>query len=225
MTDVNRKALVGLMQMVITLPLLVFLPAWTLHYWQAWVCLVSFFVPVTVITVVLMKTDPELLERRTKAGAGAEKEKGQKVIQSFASLVFVAMFVVPALDHRFRWSQVPAWAAIGGDLLVVLGFVFVYRVFKENSFTSGVIEVAAGQKLVTSGPYALVRHPMYLGSLVMLTGIPLGLGSLWGLLTVATMALVIVWRLLEEETFLVGHLAGYEEYRERVKYRLVPLVW
>ena len=213
MTDVNRKALVGLMQMVITLPLLVFLPAWTLHYWQAWVCMMSFFVPVTIITVVLMKTDPELLERRTKAGAGAEKEKGQKVIQSFAAVVFVAMFVVPA------------WAAIAGDVLVVLGFVFVYRVFKENSFTSGVIEVAAGQKLVTSGPYALVRHPMYLGSLVMLTGIPLGLGSLWGLLTVATMALVIVWRLLQEETFLIGHLAGYGEYRERVKYRLVPLVW
>jgi protein-S-isoprenylcysteine O-methyltransferase Ste14 len=222
MTDVNRKALAGLMRMMITLPLLVFLPAWTLHYWQAWLCMISFFVPVTIITVVLMKTDPELLERRVKV---AEKEKGQKVIQSFGVVAFVAMFVVPALDHRFRWSQVPAWVAIAGDVLVVLGFVFVYLVFKENSFTSGVIEVAAGQKLVTSGPYALVRHPMYLGSLVMLMGIPLGLGSLWGLLTVFTMALVIILRLLQEETFLIGHLAGYGEYRERVKYRLVPLVW
>jgi protein-S-isoprenylcysteine O-methyltransferase Ste14 len=222
MTNVNRKALAGLMRMMITLPLLVFLPAWTLHYWQAWLCMISFFVPVTIITVVLMKTDPELLERRVKV---AEKEKGQKVIQSFGVVAFVAMFVVPALDHRFGWSQVPGWVAIAGDVLVVLGFVFVYLVFKENSFTSGVIEVAAGQKLVTSGPYALVRHPMYLGSLVMLMGIPLALGSLWGLLTMVTMALVIISRLLQEETFLVGHLAGYGEYRERVKYRLVPLVW
>ena len=213
------------MQMVITLPLLVFLPAWTLRYWQAWACLLSFFVPVTIITVLLMKTNPELLERRMKAGAGAEKEKGQKIIQSFALVAFVAMFVLPALDHRYRWSEVPAWVAIGGDVLVVLGFVFVYRVFMENSFTSGVIEVAAEQKVVTSGPYALVRHPMYLGSLVMLMGIPLGLGSLWGLLTVAVMTAVIVWRLLAEETFLTAQLSGYEEYRERVKYRLVPLVW
>jgi len=225
MKDVNRRALLGLIRMVIVMPALVFFPAWTLHYWQAWVCLLAFFASVTAITVYLMKRNPELLARRMKAGATAEKEKSQKIIQTFGAIAFVAIFVVPALDHRYVWSTVPIYAEIAGDVLIVLGFAFVFWVFKVNTFTSGVIEVAADQTVITSGPYTLVRHPMYFGALVMLLGIPLGLGSLWGLLSFVGIAAVIAWRSLEEERFLVENLAGYAAYKEKVKHRLAPLVW
>jgi protein-S-isoprenylcysteine O-methyltransferase Ste14 len=225
MKDVNREAMRGMLRMFLLLPLLVFLPAWTLNYWQAWLCLGVFFACVIAITTYLMKANPALLERRLKAGASAEKEKSQKVIQSLAAVAFVALFVLPGLDHRFSWSAVPAFAVIAGDALIVVGFVFVLWVFKVNSFTSGVIEVAAEQEMIATGPYAMVRHPMYLGSLVMLLGIPLGLGSWCGELAIVPMTIVIIWRLIEEERFLGERLVGYTQYKERVRYRLVPTVW
>ncbi len=166
--------------MFIILPALVFVPAWTLNYWQGWACLASFFVPAIAISVWAAKNDPALLERRLKAGPGGEKELGQKVVQLVAGVAFIADFAVSALDHRLGWSSVPAYAAIAGDALIVLGFVIVYRVFKVNSFTSGIIEVAAEQKVISTGPYSVVRHPMYTGSLMTLFAIPLALGSWLG---------------------------------------------
>jgi protein-S-isoprenylcysteine O-methyltransferase Ste14 len=166
-----------------------------------------------------------LLERRVNAGPGAEKEKSQKVIQFLAAIAFIAVFVFCAIDHRLRWSAVPPYVAIAGDVLVALGLVIIFVVFKENTFTSGIIEVEAGQKVISTGPYALVRHPMYLGALVMLLGVPLALGSWWGLFTIIPIALVIVWRLLDEEQFLAKNLSGYLEYRNNVRYRSVPFIW
>jgi protein-S-isoprenylcysteine O-methyltransferase Ste14 len=129
------------------------------------------------------------------------------------------------MDHRFAWSRVPVVVEIAGDVLIALGFAFVFWVFKVNSFTSGVIEVAPDQRLITSGPYAIVRHPMYLGALVMLLGIPLSLDSFWGLLAIIFMTGIIVLRLLDEERFLAKNLTGYGAYMEHVHYRLVPFVW
>jgi protein-S-isoprenylcysteine O-methyltransferase Ste14 len=172
-----------------------------------------------------MQHDPALLKRRISAGAGAEKEKSQKIIQSFSSIAFIALFVVSAFDHRFRWSPVPELLAIVGDLLIVLGFVFVFCVFPANSFTSGIIEVAADQPVISTGPYGLVRHPMYLGALIMLIGIPIALGSWWGEIAIVPMILGLAWRLLDEEKFLVKNLHGYDEYQQKVKYRLAPFVW
>ena len=194
---------------------LVFLPAGTLDYWQAWIFLGAFFAPVLVITIYLMKNDPGLLERRMTAGPLDEKETSQKVIQFLATIAFIAVMLVPALDHRFAWSAVPPYVVAVGDILVVLGFYFVFLVFKENTFTSALIELSTNQKVITTGPYALIRHPMYMGALIMLVGVPLALGSWWGLLTVVPMTLVIVWRLLGEEKFLVKNLAGYSEYQTR----------
>jgi len=139
--------------------------------------------------------------------------------------VFLALIVVSALDHRFAWSPVPALGVISGDGLIILGFVFVFLVFKVNTFTSGIIEVAAGQEVISTGPYSLVRHPMYLGALILLMGIPMALGSWWGEIAMAPMIAVLVWRLLDEERFLVRNLPGYEEYRRKVTYRLAPFVW
>jgi protein-S-isoprenylcysteine O-methyltransferase Ste14 len=204
---------------------LLFLPAWTLDYWQAWVFLAVFFVPVLAITLYFMQKDPKLLERRTTRGPVSEKEKSQKIIQSLASIAFIAVIVFPAIDHRRAWSMVPPYGVAAGDLLVALGLLGVFFVFKENTFTSAIIEVAAEQKVISTGPYALVRHPMYTGALIMLLGVPLALGSWWGLFTIIPMTLVIVWRLLDEERFLARNLSGYSEYMNKVKYRLLPSLW
>jgi protein-S-isoprenylcysteine O-methyltransferase Ste14 len=223
--DLNKKAFAGLLQLIITLGLLIFVPAWTLAYWQAWVFLAVFSASVLAITLYLMKTDPKLLERRVNAGPGAETEKSQKIIQVLATIAFIAVILVPPIDHRFKWSVVPPYISVVGDVLVALGLLFVFFVFKENTFTSAIIEVDTEQHVISTGPYALVRHPMYIGALVMLVGVPLALGSWWGLFTIIPITLVIVWRLLDEEKLLAKNLLGYSEYRKKVRYRLVPFIW
>jgi protein-S-isoprenylcysteine O-methyltransferase Ste14 len=211
--------------MMLILAVLIFLPAWTVHYWQGWLCLFVFFGCALGITLYLMKYDPMLLKRRMSGGASAEREKSQKIIQTLSAIAFIAMFVVSALDHRFAWSAVPAYAVIAGDALIVAGFAIVFWVFKANSFTSGIIEVAAEQTVVSTGPYGLVRHPMYLGALILLIGIPIALGSWWGMISLAPMIVALVWRLLDEEAFLGKNLPGYMQYKETVRYRLAPFVW
>lgn len=225
MNQLNIRAFAGLFFLLIMMAILIFVPAWTLDYWQAWIFLVVFFVPPLAITIYLMRHDPSLLERRTTAGPGAEQERSQNIIQALAALAFVAIFIVSALDHRFGWSTVPASVTALGDVLVIFGFYFVFLVFKENTFASGTIEVVAEQRVISTGPYALVRHPMYIGALVMLIGVPLALGSWWGLLAIIPMTIVLILRLLDEEKFLAKNLAGYSDYQSKVRYHLFPLIW
>ena len=225
MKNLILRAIAGLLFLVIVMGLALFLPAGTLAYGQAWAFLAVFFVSVLAITLYLMKNDPALLERRTQAGPVAEKEKGQQIIQSVAGLAFIAMFIFPGLDHRFGWSHVPAFLIILGDVLVALGLLIVFFVFRENSYTSAVIEVGAEQKIISTGPYAYVRHPMYIGALIMLLGVPIALGSYWGYISFVVIALVIIARLLDEEKFLSKNLAGYTGYMQKVKYHLIPFVW
>ena len=219
------KAFGGLLFLLLIIASALFLAAWTFNYWQAWIFLVVFGVSVLAITLYLMKKNQKLLESRVKAGPIAEKEMMQKVIQSIAGIAFVAIFILSALDHRSGWSAVPVFVVIAGDLLVALGLLGVFFVFKENTFTSATIDVATEQKVISTGPYSLVRHPMYSGAFVMLLGVPIALGSWWGLLAVLPIILVIVVRLFDEEKFLAKSLAGYPEYLNRVKYRLIPFVW
>jgi len=223
--DLHRKSVIAIARTLVILAAALFVPVWTLRWWQAWACLAAFFVPACLITSWVAMHDPALLERRLKAGPKGEKEKGQKIVQAIASLVFLADFVIPAFDHHYGWSRVPAYASIAGDLMMLVGFWITFAVFRVNSFTSGIIEVAEGQRVVSTGPYAIVRHPLYSGALVMLFGIPLALGSWWGLLVNVPLTAAIVWRLLDEEKFLLARLSGYGEYRQTVKYRLAPLVW
>ena len=225
MKALHRKALIAILRTFVVLVAVIFIPPWTLRYWQGWACLAAFFVPACAITVWVAKNDPALLERRLKAGVKGEKEKGQKIVQAVASVVFLGDFLVPAFDRRFGWSHVPAWGAIVGDLMMLAGFAITVAVFKANSYTSGIIEVAENQKVISTGPYAMVRHPMYTGGLIMLFGIPLALGSWLGMLINVPMTAAVVWRLLDEEKFLLRNLPGYAEYRGTVKYRLLPLVW
>jgi protein-S-isoprenylcysteine O-methyltransferase Ste14 len=219
------RTILGFVQLLLILGVLLFAPAWTLDFWQAWVYLAVFFGCAGLITAYLWKTDRLLLERRVTAGPRAEASGYQRLIQILASVAFVGMFVVASLDHHFGWSTVPLPFVIAGDLLVILGFLIVFRVFKENSFASGTIEVTSGQRVVSSGPYAVVRHPMYSGALIMLFGTAPALGSWWALAPFAALKIIIVLRLLDEEAFLSQHLPGYAEYCKRVRFRLLPGVW
>jgi len=225
MKELNKKAFAGLLGLLIGMGWLLFVSARTFAYWQAWIFLAVFFAAALAITFYLMQNDPKLLARRINAGPGAETDKSQKIIQSLAMISFMAIFVFCGIDHRFGWSTVPVYIVATGDILVALGFLFIFFVFKENTFASGIIEVDAEQKLITTGPYAFIRHPMYSGALVMLLGIPLALGSWWGLFTIIPITLVIVWRLVEEEQFLAKNLSGYPDYQNKVRSRLLPFVW
>jgi protein-S-isoprenylcysteine O-methyltransferase Ste14 len=204
---------------------LLFIPEWTLDYWQAWTFLAVYFGGSLAITLYLMIKDSKLLQRRMSGGPMAEKEPTQKIIMFFTSLGFTGLFILPALDHRFVWSRVPSYVALAADVLVALGFVAVFFVFKENTFSAATIELAPNQKVISTGPYGLVRHPIYAGALVMLLGIPIALGSWWGLIVLVSMMPALIWRLSDEEKFLVRNLPGYAEYQDTVPFRLIPLVW
>jgi len=225
MNTLNKKAFGGLLLLLLAMAALLFVPAGTLDYWQAWTFLAVYFASSLAITLYLMKKDPELLQRRMSGGPTAEKETTQKIIMSFTSLGFIGLLLIPALDHRFGWSHMPPAMALAGDALMVLGWLAIFFVFKENTFSSATIELAPDQRVVSTGPYALVRHPMYAGGLVMLLGIPIALGSWWGLLVIVAMLPALVWRLLDEEKFLARNLPGYVAYQEKVRYRLMPLIW
>jgi protein-S-isoprenylcysteine O-methyltransferase Ste14 len=225
MTILNMKAFGGLLILFLAMAALLFALAGTLDYWQAWTFLAIYFAASLAITLYLVKKDPELLRRRMRGGPTAEKETVQKIIMSFTSLGFVGLLVVPALDHRFAWSQMPLYAVLAGDVLVVLGWLAIFFVFRENTFSSATIELAPDQRVISTGPYAVVRHPMYAGALVMLLGMPIALGSKWGVLVTVVMTPALIWRLLAEEKFLVKNLPGYLEYQSWVRYRLVLLVW
>jgi protein-S-isoprenylcysteine O-methyltransferase Ste14 len=225
MKDLNKKAFGGLSFLLVVIGASLFLPAWTFIYWQAWIFLAVFSASVLAITLYLIKKDQRLLERRVNGGPTAEKETVQKIIQSLAGVAFIAIFVLSALDHRFGWSVVSIYFVVAGDILVMLGLFMVFLVFKENTFTSAIIEIDVEQKVISTGPYALVRHPMYIGAFVMLVGVSPSLGSWWGSLAVIPIVLVIIWRLLNEEKFLAKNLPGYTGYRDKVKYRLIPFIW
>jgi protein-S-isoprenylcysteine O-methyltransferase Ste14 len=225
MSSLNKKAFGGLLILFVVMALLLFAPAGTLAYWQGWVFLAVYFAFSLVLTLDLMKKDPALLARRMSGGPFAEKEPVQKIIMGFASLGFIGLLMVPAIDRRFGWSQMPLYVTLAGDALVALGWSGIFFVFRENSFTSATIELAVDQQVISTGPYALVRHPMYAAALLMLFGIPLALGSWWGVLIMVAIVPAVIWRLLDEERFLAGNLSGYVEYQGRVHYHLLPLLW
>jgi protein-S-isoprenylcysteine O-methyltransferase Ste14 len=225
MNSLNIRALRSSILGTIVMAVLLFVPAGTFNYWQAWVFMAVFVGASATITVYLAIKDPKLLERRMNVGPTVEKETTQKIIMSFAMIGFIALFVFPAFDHRFAWSPVPSYISLAGDVLVAFGFLFIFFVFKVNTYGASTIQIAEGQKVISTGPYALVRHPMYAGALVMLIGVPLALGSWWGLFMLALITPVLIWRLLDEERFLSKNLPGYTEYRQKVRYRLVPSIW
>ena len=223
--DLRSKAWFALTVLMAVMGLLLFLPAGTVHYWQAWMYLSIFSGASVLTTLYLMREDPALLERRMSGGPTAEKRPVQRFIMLCTSIGFIALLVVPAFDHRFRWSTVPLGGVLAGELLVAIGFYLIYRVYRENTFTSATIEVTENQTVISTGPYAIVRHPMYASASLYLLGTPLALGSWWGFVPIAAMLPFLIWRLFDEERFLARNLPGYAEYQRQVRRRLVPFVW
>ncbi|OBI11943.1 hypothetical protein A5712_00880 [Mycobacterium sp. E2327] len=205
--------------------LILFGPAGTFHYWQAWVFLAVFTVASLVPTIYLAKVNPAALRRRMHAGPRAETRAAQKVIITSSFLVLFVMMAFSALDHRMGWSTVPVWLSLFGDVLVAAGLGLAMLVIIQNSYAAATVTVEAGQKVASGGVYKFVRHPMYVGNVIMMVGMPLALGSYWGLHFVIPGVAVLVFRILDEEKLLVQDLPGYREYAQHVRYRLVPNVW
>lgn len=225
MKTLNTRAWLALALLAVAMALLLFVPAGTVRYWHAWVYLSVFFGAAVLTTLDLMRRDPALLERRMKGGPTAETRPAEKVIMLATSAGFIALLVVPGLDHRYNWSAAASSVIVAGDLLVAIGFYFIFLVYRENTFTSATIEVTADQRVISSGPYAIVRHPMYASALLYLIGTPLALGSYWGLVPVAVMLPFLIWRLFDEERLLSASLPGYTEYQQKVRHRLLPGIW
>jgi protein-S-isoprenylcysteine O-methyltransferase Ste14 len=210
---------------LVALGALLFVPAGTLNYWQAWVFIVVFAVSTQALGIYLALKDPALLERRMQFGPGAEQRPSQRIISALSILGFLGVMLFSALDYRFGWSPVPFGVSLLGDALVVLGLFVTLLVLRENTFSASNIRVEQSQTVISTGPYAVMRHPMYAGALIMALGVPLALNSWLGLLVVALLIPVLVWRILDEETLLRHDLAGYNDYAHHVRFRLVPFVW
>ncbi len=199
-----------------------FLPAWSLNYWNGWLYLGALFVPMTFTVIYFYLRDPALLEKRLNTN---EREKEQQSYVKLSLLLFVAGFVLPGFDFRFGWSNMPVWLVVTGVVLLEAGYVLFILVMKENSYASRIIEIQENQKLIDTGLYALVRHPMYLAASMIYLSSPLILGSFFALIPIAFTPMILGYRAVHEEQVLKEGLEGYREYTEKVRYRLVPFLW
>lgn len=201
---------------------LLFIPAGTFAYWQAWVLLAILVFMMLPLAFYLFTKDPEMLARRLKM---SEQNKSQRrIIALFATLFFIE-FLLPGFDQRWHWSNVPTALVVAAEVLVIAAYLLYFLVIRENSFASRVIEVERGQKVISSGPYAVIRHPMYASMVLMFLMIPLALGSYWALIPAGLSIPLFAARILNEEQLLVRELPGYAEYKHKVKYRLIPGIW
>jgi protein-S-isoprenylcysteine O-methyltransferase Ste14 len=207
---------------IVGLGLLLFLSAGTTRYWPAWLWLATLILPMIGVLVYLLRNDPALLERRMRF---REKEQQQRLLIGLGWIWLLAAFTLPGFDHRFGWSHVPTPVVLLGDLGVFLGYVLFILVMRENSYASRVVEVQEGQKVISSGPYAFVRHPLYASSIVLYGFTPLALGSYWTIIPAVLIIPLMIWRIIGEERLLMSQLPGYPEYVRKVRYRLIPRLW
>lgn len=217
-----KRVISRVMAAFAVLAAMLFLSAGTFVYWEAWGYLAVLIIPMSLVLAYLLNNAPELLERRMRV---KEKEPVQKLILLAAFFCFLFTFLLPGLDQRHGWSQVPAVLAIVADIAVLLGYGIVFLVLRENPYASRIVEVEPGQKVISSGPYALVRHPMYLGESLMFIFSPLALGSYWAMIPALGIVLLLIARLRHEELVMVRDLEGYPEYMQKTAYRLLPGIW
>jgi protein-S-isoprenylcysteine O-methyltransferase Ste14 len=219
-----RVMLVGLAEPIL-FGAMIFAVAGTMRYWQAWVLLVVFTLATWTSSLYLLVANPDALQRRMRGGPAAETRPVQKVVMLGLWASLMSMLVVSALDHRLGWSSAPTAVCVVGNVLVAVGLVTPMLVIMQNNYAAATVRVEAGQRLASGGLYAVVRHPMYTGNVIMMLGIPLALGSYWGLLLVLPGTLVLALRIRDEERLLVEELEGYLDYTRRVRHRMVPGVW
>lgn len=218
-----RRMVVGrLLAAVFVFGAMFFLSAGTVLYWEAWVFMAVLFTPMSIFAVYLLKHNPALLERRLRM---REKEPQQRIIIAVSSVVLLAIFLLPGFDKRFGWSSVPIWLVIVADVVILLGYLLSVLTLRENEYASRAVEVEQQQRVISTGPYSIVRHPLYLATILMFGFSPLALGSYWGLIPVAFYPPILVARILNEEKVLLRDLDGYADYRKVVRYRLIPGIW
>jgi protein-S-isoprenylcysteine O-methyltransferase Ste14 len=201
---------------------LLFLPAGTWQYWQAWVFIALLFIPMLSIGIGLLIISPELLAKRL---SNKEKEQTQKHIVALSGLMFISGFILCGLDHRYAWSHIPLWVSISASVVFIIGYILYAEVLRENAYLSRTIEVQDNQLLIDTGLYAIVRHPMYTATLLMFLSMPIILGSWWSLIIFAVYPILIAARIQNEEKVLATGLKGYTYYQKRVRWRLIPWVW
>jgi len=199
-----------------------FLPAGSFMYWEAWIYSVVLFIPLIITVSYLHKKDPALLERRMRF---KEKEEKQKTIAKFFRLPFLLGFLIPGFDFRFNWSEIPVALVIAANIMVFLGYILVFFVFRENSYASRIVEVEKEQKVISTGPYSIVRHPMYTGVILMYLFTPIALGSWYAMIVFIFLPVIIIFRIDNEEKYLCENLPGYIEYRQKIRFRLIPYIW
>lgn len=222
LTLLKKKIYSRLAIFPVAISVLLFIPAGSFLYWQAWIYFSVIFFPMLFVLRYLLKRDPELLERRLRS---KEKVKEQKTIVKLFSLLFLIGFVIPGLDYRFGWSHVSVPIVILANVLVFTGYLIFFSVMKANTYASRIIEVEKEQTVISSGPYAIVRHPMYAGWLLMIIATPVALGSYWSLLVFMLFTIPLVQRIVNEEKVLLKELPGYEEYCRKIEYRLIPYIF
>lgn len=215
-------AVLRLLSFSAILGLMLFLAAGTIQYWEAWIYLGILVTPATCVMIYLLKNEPELLERRMRL---KEREPEQRAIMKVGYLLFAVAFLIPGFDKRYHWSFVPPAVVLASDAIVLIGYLLFVLVIKENRYASRVIEVEQEQKVITTGPYEIVRHPMYVAVSLIYGFSPMALGSYWALTASAMFIALLVVRILNEEKVLLRDLKGYEEYARRTKYRLIPGIW
>jgi len=220
--ELIKLVIVRFLVVLLALSAMFFLPAGTWAYWEAWVYLAILFIPVFFVLIYLLKNEPELLVRRMRL---REKEAQQKLIIKLSYIPFLLAYLLPGFDKRFGWSNVPVWVIVAADILVLLGYGLIVLVFRENRYASRIVEVEQGQNVISSGPYAMIRHPMYLGAILLYVLSPLALGSYWAMIPSILIITDIVARIWNEESVLVRDLKGYQEYMQKTRYRLIPGLW
>jgi protein-S-isoprenylcysteine O-methyltransferase Ste14 len=227
MKDISKQKLRRLLLFRYALGLVIlgsvfFLTAGTFDYWHAWVLLAIFFIPWLFVSIYLVNKNPALIQRRMRL---KEQIRSQKLYLMLATPIYCLIFIIPGFDFRFQWSTVPIIVVILANIFVMLGYIIIFLVFRENTFASRIVEVEEDQKVISNGPYALVRHPMYAGIILMFFFCPLALGSWWAMIPAVIVPTILVIRIRDEERFLKKELPGYCEYIQKVKYRLLPKVW
>ena len=225
MSTLNQRAWVRSVLSLVVFMAMLFIPAGTLQFWPGWLYGFIFAASTTAISVYFLKHDPKLVERRMKVGPAAEQRPAQKIIMAITLAGFILLIVLPGLDYRWHWSSMPPWLVLAANVVLALSFAIFFIVLKQNSYAASTIRVEADQPVVSTGLYAIVRHPLYSGALLLMLVTPLALGSYWTLLVAFALIPVLMWRLLDEERFLKQNLPGYADYCRTTRFRLIPLIW
>jgi len=221
-TSLTRRIVLRFGLAVPAFALIFFVPAGSLRFSKAWVYMGLLFLPMFFNVLYFMKRDPALLERRLRT---REREREQQVLVRLFGLFMLAGLLIPGFDFRWEWSRIPGYLVLIADAVVLSGYGLFFLVMKENTYLSRTVDIDAGQRVITTGPYAVVRHPMYAGVLLILLFTPIALGSWWALIPMIPLPAILVWRIRSEERILTRDLAGYDAYRRTVPNRLIPFVW